>query len=455
MATTKIHEITQTIGRAIEYICNPLKTDADELVFTYGCSRETANLEFEMTRTTFDSRTKNLARHLIQSFAPGEVTPEEAHSIGIRLADELLQGEYEYVLSTHVDKGHIHNHIIINEVNFVNGKSFSLEHDRKTNPAWKQVREINDKLCKENNLSIIKNPERGRGKSYYEWMHSKAKTSWKDKLKDTIDDCIMTSDSFGDFLKKMQEHDYEYKLRGDSLSFRAKGQERFTRCRRKSLGWYYEPEQLKARIVRSVHRRNAPIQNRDGFVQINNPSAENIGLQRWAMLKNMQEASEMINRLTELECQTPQDVKEKIFAEHDVRFDIVNKLHAIDEQLAEKRLLLKNIKNYRKTKQINDEYKSLSSFNKKKFLKEHEEELELYSYTKSELKKTYTGNKLPAVASLEDEIETLMKSKSELNEQYDCSVSKIKSLEKTLKQLETYIDKEIEQPNRRKSEELE
>ena len=106
-----------------------------------------------------------MAFHLIQSFMPNEATSEQAHEIRKRLADELLKGQYEYVISTHIDKGHIHNHIIINSINFENGKSFSTEHDRKNNPAWKKIRSISDEPCKENGLSVINNPERGKGKS--------------------------------------------------------------------------------------------------------------------------------------------------------------------------------------------------------------------------------------------------------------------------------------------------
>ena len=171
------------------------------MVTAYACSEHTAELDFEHTRKLCKSNNANLARHCIQSFAPGEISVEDAHQLGLRLAAELTKGEYEYVLATHIDRNHIHNHLIINEINFVNGKSFSTEHDRKSNPAWKQLRSISDMLCEEYNLSVIRNPERGFSRSYYEWEQSKNKQSWKDKLRETIDDCIMVSDSFEDFLK--------------------------------------------------------------------------------------------------------------------------------------------------------------------------------------------------------------------------------------------------------------
>lgn len=133
----------------------------------------------------------------------------------------------------------IHNHLIICGVNFENGLSFGTEHDRKNNPAWKQLRKISDDICIENKLSVIEMPEKGYGKCYYEWLQDMKKNSYKSKLKNAIDSCVMTSDSFDDFLNRMQnEMNYEYKIRGHSLSFRAEEQERFTRCSRKSLGLY-------------------------------------------------------------------------------------------------------------------------------------------------------------------------------------------------------------------------
>lgn len=432
MATTKIINITQTVGQSIDYICSPEKTDKGILVTAYACSEHTAELDFEFTRKLYKSNNTNLARHCIQSFAPGEISVEDAHQLGLRLAAELTKGEYEYVLATHIDRNHIHNHLIINEINFVNGKSFSTEHDRKSNPAWKQLRSISDMLCEEYNLSVIRNPERGFSRSYYEWEQSKNKQSWKDKLRETIDDCIMVSDSFEDFLKKMQEQNYEYKLRGETLSFRAEGQERFTRCRRKTLGWYYEPEQLKVRIERSVRRRTAPIQNRSGFVEVRNTENENnIGLQRWAMLKNMQEASELINIMTDLNCRNAEDLKERIMSKHESRHLTVHKIKDIEQKVIEKKLLLKNINNYWSSKPVNDKYKTAK--NKEKFYAQHEAEINLFRSSKKELKKLYDGNTLPNKESLEREIQKLLEEKDKLTVAYKGYKSDIDYLEKTLK----------------------
>ena len=108
MAVTKIHPIKSTLKKALDYITNPVKTDDKLYVSSFGCAVETADIEFEKTRLRAMNKGNNLAHHLIQAFEPGEVTPEAAHEIGRQLADSILGGKYEYVLTTHIDKGHVH-----------------------------------------------------------------------------------------------------------------------------------------------------------------------------------------------------------------------------------------------------------------------------------------------------------------------------------------------------------
>ena len=125
MAITKTHPIRSTLNLALDYILNPDKIDEKLLVSSYGCTPETADIEFSWTRNKSNKFWGNqLARHLIQAFEPGETTPEQAHEIGKKFADEVLGGKYEYVLTTHIDKGHIHNHIIFNAVSFVDYKKY-------------------------------------------------------------------------------------------------------------------------------------------------------------------------------------------------------------------------------------------------------------------------------------------------------------------------------------------
>lgn len=240
MAITKNHPINATLKKAVDYICNPAKTDGTLLVYSYGCAPETADIEFEWTREKAREPGPHLARHLIQAFKPGETTPEQAHEIGKQLAEEVLGGKYEYVLTTHIDRGHIHNHIIFNDVSFVDFKHSHV------NRKWKsRVRRISDRLCGEHGLSVIP-PNENKGKSYIEHTAAQQGTSWKAQIKADIDKVVSRATDFEDFLLRMEIAGYEIK-QGKYISFRPKGKERFTRG--KTLGPRYTEEAIKGRIA--------------------------------------------------------------------------------------------------------------------------------------------------------------------------------------------------------------
>lgn len=448
MAYTKIHPIKCTVDRAISYITNPEKTDEKILVSSFACSEQTAFLEFEKTRNKYNYSGKNLAYHCIQSFSPDEVTPEQAHQIGIQTADELLKGKYEYVISTHTDRGHIHNHIIICGVNFENGLSFGTEHDRKNNPAWQQLRKISDDICLENKLSVISMPEKGYGKCYYEWLQDQRNNSYKGKLKHVIDSCIMTADSFDDFLKKMQnDMKYEYKIRGNSLSFRAEEQERFTRCCRKSLGWYYDPEQIKKRIARQVKKRSAKLTKETGFYQIHDENA--VGLNRWAALKNMQEASRLLNLLSDYNIGSAEQLEEKISEMYDQKYDIVQDLNSYETSIREQRELLKMLNTYWETKSVHDEF--LKSSSREKFKREHSRELAIYNASKEWLREKYTGSSLPNRAVLEMKITEEESRREALLEKYHDIKKSLNNLENAKEKMEKYLEIEQQEQEKKKS----
>ena len=151
MAVTKIHHIKTTLQAALVYICNPDKTDQKILISSFGCEPETAKYYFEFTLDqSVGNKGNNLAHHLIQSFDPGEVSYEEAHRIGQELADELLQGKYEYVLTTHIDKGHVHNHLMFCAASFVDRHKYVS--NKRTLYG---IRNISDRLCREHGLSEV------------------------------------------------------------------------------------------------------------------------------------------------------------------------------------------------------------------------------------------------------------------------------------------------------------
>lgn len=258
MAITKIHPIKSTLNLAISYIVNGEKTDEQILVSTHKCHQETAHTQFLRTRNDACTNGTVLARHLIQSFLPGEASPEIAHQIGLELCKKILKDEYEFVLSTHIDKGHIHNHIIFNNVNMVTGKCY-----QSNKKSYHQIRYQSDKLCKENNLSVIdefyesyKRKYKTNGKSWYENEQSKKGTSWKSRLQFDIDRLIKQSKDWEEFLKKMAELGYEIK-HGKHIAFKPKDKQRFTRA--KTIGEDYTEERLKERITENQSIKAPPV----------------------------------------------------------------------------------------------------------------------------------------------------------------------------------------------------
>ena len=286
MAVTKIHPIKTTLKKAIDYICNGDKTDDEIYVTTHLCSRENAHKEFELTKKQFKSRTKTLAHHLIQSFVPEEVSFEEAHQVGIELCEKILGGKYEYVLATHIDKDHIHNHIIFNSIDIDEGKVYHSYYG-----SYMNIRNQSDRLCKEHNLSVIDQEtqkeineiKRRKFVSWHDWNEDKKGSSYKSKLQFDIDRSIKQSVNWQDFLSKMESYGYEIKF-GKHIAFRKDDQQRFTRA--KTIGDNYTEERIKDRIL----NKEKEIGN---IIDIKNNEKVNSskGYERWATKHNMTTAA--------------------------------------------------------------------------------------------------------------------------------------------------------------------
>ncbi len=199
---------------------------------------------------------------MIQSFAPGEVTPEQAMQIGEELCDRYLKGDYQYVIAVHHDKSHLHCHIIFNNTNLYNGLSFTTEHNqgRKNERAWAELREISDEICKEHGISVISEPEKGHGVSHFERDMQKEGKSWKDKLRVRIAEVMLYSRDFKDFLEKCSECGIEYVYKPSNkvkLKFRlsGKGQQKFTRA--DTLGADYTVERISDQIAEIQEKLSA------------------------------------------------------------------------------------------------------------------------------------------------------------------------------------------------------
>ena len=252
MAISKIHALYNTIGKAISYITDESKTKGGCLVSSFGCSVGTAAIEMKLTAAQGRKTGNRIGYHMFQSFSPeDELTPEKAHELGKEFADQMLKGKYEYVISTHIDKGHIHNHIIFNSTSFYDFKKY--HHDKADT---QRMQSINDKICTENNLSVIEKKSGARGKSRYEYLQSKAGNSWKDKLRADIDKSILEAKSFDDFVEIMKLEGYAVERRGKFYRFKAPEQERFIRLKESTLGADYTEEAIIQRIANPVKDKN-------------------------------------------------------------------------------------------------------------------------------------------------------------------------------------------------------
>ena len=241
MAVTKISSIRKSINDAITYITNPNKTDEGYYISSYGCTPQTADIEFEITANEGTNRGNVKGYHIIQSFVPGEVDAATASDIGYKLAMAYTGGSHEFVVSTHIDKDHIHNHIVFNSVSFTDGKKF-----RNNKTTFKQMQYLNDKLCTEHGLSVIDKTQSGKGKTYYEYLDKPEKRTHREDLMIAIDTAIPLVDSFDELLKMLTRFGFEYKVNDDNYSFKKTDQERYMRL--KSLGENYTLDMIKYRI---------------------------------------------------------------------------------------------------------------------------------------------------------------------------------------------------------------
>ena len=355
MAITKIKPIKSTLSKALDYIQNPDKTDEKILVSSFGCSYETADIEFEFTISQALDKGNNLAHHLIQSFAPGEVDYEKAHEIGRQLADAVTKGQHEYVLTTHIDKGHIHNHIIFCAVNFVDYHKYN-----SNKRSYYGIRNISDRLCRENGLSVVVPGKGSKGKSYAEYQAEKTGASWKGKLKIAVDALIPQVSSFEELLSQLQAAGYEIKP-GKYISCRAPGQERFTRL--KTLGADYTEEALREHISGTRTRAvKAPKPQRNGInllIDIQNCSKaqESKGYEQWAKIHNLKQAAKTLNFLTEHKIEQYADLTAKISEIAAANEQAADSLKTAEKRLADMAVLIKNVTTYQKTKPTYDAYR--------------------------------------------------------------------------------------------------
>ena len=437
MAVTKIKAIRGTLSKAIAYILNPEKTDEKLLVSSYGCASETAAREFEWTRKLAEQKGMNpvriIARHVIQSFEIGEVTPELAHEIGKQFADEILGGKYEYVLTTHIDKDHVHNHLIFNAVDFVNYHAY-----KSYKRIYYDMREVSDRLCKENGLSVIP-PSQNKGMGYKEYTEAKRGTSWKQKLKQTIDRLVITAKDYDDFLRLMQEAGYEIKT-GKYISFRAEGQERFTRS--KTIGENYTEERIKERIAGRTPRRNRRQTVPKGISLIGDIQErirliDSKGYEYKAKLTILKEAARTLNYLTENNLLQYADLEKKVEDVHSSYDRTGKELKVVEARLREVQPLIKNISNYQRLKPVYDAFQKAKD--KPSFKAKHEAELVIFEAARSTLLAMQGDEKLPSLKTLQAEQQRLLDEQQRLYDERAKLKKEVKQIETIKSNVDTFL----------------
>mgnify|MGYP001316197114 CR=1 FL=1 len=437
MAVTKIKAIRGTLSKAIAYILNPEKTDEKLLVSSYGCASETAAREFEWTRKIAEQKGMNpvriIARHVIQSFEIGEVTPELAHEIGKQFADEILGGKYEYVLTTHIDKDHVHNHLIFNAVDFVDYHAY-----KSYKRIYYDMREVSDRLCKENGLSVIP-PSQNKGMGYKEYTEAKRGTSWKQKLKQTIDRIVITAKDYDDFLRLMQEAGYEIKT-GKYISFRAKGQERFTRS--KTIGENYTEERIKERIAGRTPRRSQRQTTPKGISLIRDIQErirliDSRGYEYKAKLTILKEAARTLNYLTENNLLQYADLEKKVEDVHSSYDRTGKELKGVEARLREVQPLIKNISNYQRLKPVYDAFQKAKD--KPSFKAKHEAELVIFEAARSTLLAMQGDEKLPSLKTLQAEQQRLLEEQQRLYDERAKLKKEVKQIETIKSNVDTFL----------------
>ena len=442
MAITKIHPIKATLNMAIDYITDTKKTDEQILVSTNKCHPVSAHTQFLKRREEHNIRGNVLARHLIQSFLPGETTPAIAHQIGLELCKKILKEEYEFILSTHIDKGHIHNHIIFNNVNMATGKCY-----QSNKRSYHQIRYQSDKLCKEHNLSVIdeyyerfKKKYKTNGKSWYENEQAKKGSSWKSRLQFDIDRMIVLSKDWAEFIQKMTELGYEIKY-GKHIAFKQRGKERFTRA--KTIGEDYTEESLKERISENINQKTFIVKKRVGnIIDIaNNPKIQQSkGYEYWATKHNLKVASDTILSMHEKGFQSLAQLVSFIKKSADKRQSLQEKIKKLEEKIETLSLSMEQVHTVNKYRQIYQEYKKNPM--DKAFAGEHKAEILLYENALEALKKSYS--KMPNSNQLFEKLEDLNQKKNTLMQEYSSAKTKMSELYQIRKNYEEYMGKERE-----------
>ena len=434
MATTRIMPLhvgkgrteSRAISDIIDYVANPKKTDNGRLITGYACDSRTADAEFLLAKRQYIAATGRvrgtddvIAYHVRQSFRPGEITPEEANRLGVEFAKRFTKGNHAFVVCTHIDKSHIHNHIIWSSV--------SLEYDRKFRNFWgstKAIRRLSDTSCIENRLSIVENPK-PHGKSYNKWLGDQAKPSHRELLRVAIDNALSQSPAdFEELLKLLQEYGCEVSKRGKSY-------------RLKLSGWEKAHIQRKKVVAQAEPKVNLLVD-----IQAKLQAEKGAGYARWAKVFNLKQMAQTMNYLSENNLLEYAVLEEKAAAATAHHNDLSAQIKAAEKRMAEIAVLRTHIVNYAKTREVYVAYRKAGY--SKKFREEHEEEILLHQAAKNAFDEMGV-KKLPKVKELQTEYAKLLEEKKKTYSEYRRSREEMRELLTAKANVDRVLKMEVEQ----------
>ena len=423
MAATRIISIhvnkgktaRQCITARLNYIMNPQKTDDGILISTFACSPETAADEFTLFRQEYQTNTGRvqenevIAYHVRQSFTPGEITPEEANAIGKKLAEMITGGNHAFVVATHIDKEHIHNHIIFCSTDLEGRNKF-----RDVKRSAKDLAQISDDLCRENGLSVIENPQ-DKTVTYDQWQGNQRRFTHRDELRLIIDAALrMQPDGFDALLQLLEDAGCLIK-RGAQISVKPPDGKRYIRL--DTLGSEYGETSLRQFLAgKHVHIPKIP---RGDFtesqikrlidIEAKLCAGKGKGYQVWAERNNIEAMSQMVIFLKEHQIGSPEELNEQIQELIDQRNSLKTSIQEKQTRMKEINCQRKAIRDYSRTKDVYTHYQE--SGWSSKFYQEHRQEIE--DHKKAQAVYASLGGKLPTLKELSAEYDRLKEEKAD------------------------------------------
>ena len=455
MAYTRIHAVKATVQKALKYICNPEKTDGQILIDSFACGIETAHYDFKDALSKSSGVGDKQAFHLIQSFAPGEVDFDTAHQVGIELADKLLENKYSYVIATHIDKGHCHNHIIFCAVDNVEHKKYN--DCRRT---YRNIRNLSDELCREHGLSVII-PSGQKGMTHYEWQEQKKGQSWKAQMKSDMDDAIREAYSYEDFINRMRLKGYAVKDEtfGDNslkyLSFSASGQTRFTRISEKNFGAGYTKEAIREQIERRIKaqdyfivRKRVPFPKQSDamrtLIDIDKEKFQESGaLKHWANIQNLKIAA-----ASYAEGGSVEELEQKIADKNALATATRNEIVDLEHEMKTNTEILKYAKQYVTNRKYQRGYEKAKDPDA--YFRSHETQIILFGGAENMLKRYGIKTASLDAEKMQAEYDAMAAQKEKLKKAYQAAEKEVAEAEKQLRNIKQYLGIEKENQKRTK-----